>query len=85
MVYLLLAGCLFPELGYPGVWCELTAGLAGSRAAAPTAGALAPARRRVGPEPLRFLFDLLLMVPVLCVPKISSTDLVLAQDHPQTA
>ena len=59
VVYLLLAACLFPELGYPGVWRELTAGLAGIPAAAPTAGALAQARRRVGPEPLRFLFDLL--------------------------
>jgi hypothetical protein len=59
VVYLLLAACLFPELGYPGVWRELTGGLAGIPAAAPTAGALAQARRRVGPEPLRFLFDLL--------------------------
>src|ERR1700734_3836674 len=59
VIYLLLAACLFPELGYPGVWRELTAGLAGIPAAAPTAGALAQARRRVGPEPLRFLFDLL--------------------------
>jgi hypothetical protein len=59
VVYLLLAGCLFPELGYPGVWRKLTAGLAGIPAAAPTAGALAQARRRIGPEPLRFLFELL--------------------------
>jgi hypothetical protein len=59
VVYLLLAGCLFPELGYPGVWRKLTAGLAGIPAAAPTAGALAQARRRIGVAPLRFLFDLL--------------------------
>src|SRR5436305_10932270 len=59
VVYLLLAACLFPELGYPGVWRKLTAGLAGISAAVPSAGALAQARRRVGPEPLRFLFDLL--------------------------
>jgi len=59
VVYLLLAGCLFPELGYLGVWAKLTAGLAGIPAAAPTAGALAQARRRVGAAPLRFLFDLL--------------------------
>ena len=26
VVYLLLAACLFPELGYPGVWRKLTAG-----------------------------------------------------------
>jgi Insertion element 4 transposase N-terminal/Transposase DDE domain len=59
VVYLLLAGCLFPELGYPGVWRKLTAGLAGIPAAAPTAGALAQARRRIGAAPLRWLFDLL--------------------------
>jgi Insertion element 4 transposase N-terminal/Transposase DDE domain len=59
VVYLLLAACLFPELGYPGVWGKLTAGLAGVPVAAPTAGALAQARRRVGPAPLRWLFDLL--------------------------
>jgi hypothetical protein len=59
VVYLLLAACLFPELGYPGVWAKLTAGLSGLPVAAPTAGALAQARRRVGVAPLRFLFDLL--------------------------
>ena len=48
VVYLLLAGCLFPELGYLGVWGKLTAGLAGVPVAAPTAGALAQDRRRVG-------------------------------------
>jgi hypothetical protein len=59
VVYLLLAGCLFAELGYPGVWQRLTAGLGGLAAATPSAGALAQARRRVGARPLRFLFDLL--------------------------
>jgi hypothetical protein len=59
VVYLLLAGCLFPELGYPGVWAKLTEGLAGLPVAAPSAGALAQARRRVGAAPLRWLFDLL--------------------------
>jgi hypothetical protein len=59
VVYLLLAACLFPELGYPGVWAKLTAGLSGLPVAVPTAGALAQARRRVGAAPLRFLFDLL--------------------------
>ena len=59
VVYLLLAGCLFPELGYPGVWRKLAGGLAGLPVAAPGAGALAQARRRVGPAPLRWLFDLL--------------------------
>ena len=59
VVYLLLAACLFPDLGYPGVWAKLTAGLPGLPVAAPTAAALAQARRRVGAAPLRFLFDLL--------------------------
>jgi Insertion element 4 transposase N-terminal/Transposase DDE domain len=59
VVYLLLAACLFPELGYRGVWGRLTAGLCALPAAAPTAGALAQARRRIGVAPLRFLFDLL--------------------------
>jgi hypothetical protein len=59
VVYLLLAACLFPELGYPGVWAKLTVGLSGLPAAAPTAGALAQARRRVGVAPLQWLFDLL--------------------------
>jgi Insertion element 4 transposase N-terminal/Transposase DDE domain len=59
VVYLLLAACLFPELGYLGVWAKLTGGLAGLPVAAPSAGALAQARRRVGAAPLRWLFDLL--------------------------
>jgi transposase IS4-like protein/DDE family transposase len=59
VVYLLLAACLFPELGYLGVWRKLTGGLAGLPVAAPSAGALAQARRRVGPAPLAWLFDLL--------------------------
>jgi hypothetical protein len=59
VVYLLLAACLFPEVGYPGVWRKLTAGLEGIPTATPTAGALAQARRRVGTAPLRWLFELL--------------------------
>jgi hypothetical protein len=59
VVYLLLAGCLFPEVGYPGVWAKLTAGLAGLPVAGPTPSALVQARRRVGAAPLRWLFDLL--------------------------
>lgn len=62
VVYLLLAGCLFPEVGYGGVWRKLTAGLDADTApavSAPSASALAQARRRVGPGPLRWLFDLL--------------------------
>jgi hypothetical protein len=59
VVYLLLAGCLFPELGWRQVWQRMTAGLDGLKVAAPTAGALAQARRRVGVEPVRWLLELL--------------------------
>jgi hypothetical protein len=59
VVYLLLAACLFPEIGYLGVWCKLTAALSGLPLADPTAGGLAQARHRIGAAPLRWLFDLL--------------------------
>jgi hypothetical protein len=59
VVYLLLAGCLFEELGYPQVWRRLAAGLGGVPAAAPAASAMTQARRRLGPGPLRELFFLL--------------------------
>jgi hypothetical protein len=59
VVYLLLAGCLFAELGYRQVWQRLTAGLAGLAVPDPSETALTKARRRVGPNPLRALFDLL--------------------------
>jgi hypothetical protein len=58
VVYLLLAGCLFAELGYSQVWQRLCAGLDGLPVATPTASALTHARRRLGPAPLRALFDL---------------------------
>ena len=59
VVYLLLAACLFPEVGYLGVWRKLTAALTGLPIPVPTASGLAQARRRVGVAPLRWLFDLL--------------------------
>jgi hypothetical protein len=59
VVYLLLAGCLFPELGYPLVWRKLTAGLAALGLAEPSSGTLREARQRLGSAPLRALFDLL--------------------------
>jgi hypothetical protein len=59
VVYLLLAASLFPELGYHGVWRKLTAHLDGINPAMPTASALCQARRRLGPAPLKWLFDLL--------------------------
>jgi len=71
VVYLLLAGCLFAELGYAQVWQRLTAGLDGLKLATPTASALTQARRRLGPGPLRALFDLLRgPAPVAATPGI---------------
>lgn len=59
VVYLLLAACLFPELGYTGVWRKLTAALDGLPTATPTDSGLSAARHRVAVAPLRWLFDLL--------------------------
>jgi hypothetical protein len=59
VVYLLLAGCLFAELGYRQVRGKLTAGLEGLPLAAPAASAMTQARRRLGAGPLRELFFLL--------------------------
>jgi hypothetical protein len=59
VVYLLLAGCLFAELGYVQVWHRLAAGLGGLPVAVPAASAMTQARRRLGPAPLRELFYLL--------------------------
>ena len=59
VVYLLLAGCLFAELGYRQVWHKLTAGLGALPVANPSDNALWQARARLGAAPLRWLFDLL--------------------------
>jgi hypothetical protein len=59
VVYLLLAGALFAEVGYRQVWARLTAGLDGVPVRQPGSSALAQARRRVGVAPLRALFELL--------------------------
>ena len=56
VVYLLLAAALFEPIGYPAVWRKLTSALAGT-AVKVTAGALWQARTRLGPAPLRALFD----------------------------
>ena len=57
VVYLLLAGALFEGLGYRQVWARLTTGLP-TRVAVPVSSAISQALRRVGPAPLRELFDL---------------------------
>lgn len=59
MLYRLLAAGLFAEVGFGEVWQRMIAGLDGLAVATPTAGALAQVRRRIGPAPLRALFDLL--------------------------
>jgi hypothetical protein len=55
----LLAAALFGECGYQQVWARLVAALGGLPVATPCAAALAAACRRIGPAPLRALFDLL--------------------------
>jgi hypothetical protein len=59
VVYLLLAAALFEPAGYLGVWRKLTGALDGAGVAKVTAAALWQARTRLGPAPLRALFDLL--------------------------
>ncbi|MFE9728803.1 IS4 family transposase [Streptomyces sp. NPDC005794] len=58
-VYLLLAMCLFPEVGYRLVWDKLTAGLAGMPIVCPSTKALRDLRRRLGSAPVRALFEVL--------------------------
>ena len=59
VVYLLLAAALFEPAGYLAVWRKLTSALEGAGAVPVTGGALWQARTRLGPAPLRALFDLL--------------------------
>ena len=58
-VYFLLAMCLFPQLGYLGVWARLTAALSEPGTAIPSAKALRDLRRRIGAAPARALFEVL--------------------------
>jgi hypothetical protein len=58
-VYFLLALGLFPGLGYGRVWAKLTAGLAGLAVPHPSEKALRDLRRRLGPAPLKALFEVL--------------------------
>ena len=57
-VYFVLALAMFPRLGYARVWGKLTAGLAGLGLAAPSEKALRDLRRRLGPAPLKLLFEI---------------------------
>jgi hypothetical protein len=56
-VYFLLALAMFPRLGYARVWDKLTAGLAGLALPTPSEKALRDLRRRLGPAPMRALFE----------------------------
>jgi Insertion element 4 transposase N-terminal/Transposase DDE domain len=56
-VYFVLALAVFPRLGYLRVWGKLTAGLAGLDLPRPSEKALRDLRRRLGPAPLRALFE----------------------------
>jgi Insertion element 4 transposase N-terminal/Transposase DDE domain len=57
-VYLLLAGALFSGLGYRQVFDRLCAGLGALALVRPSASALRQARQRLGPAPMKALFDL---------------------------
>jgi hypothetical protein len=56
-VYFLLALGMYPRLGYARVWAKLTAGLAGMAVPFPSEKALRDLRRRLGPAPLKALFE----------------------------
>jgi hypothetical protein len=56
-VYFLLALVMFPQLGYLRVWAKLTAGLAGLDVPSPSEKALRDLRRRLGPAPVKALFE----------------------------
>jgi Insertion element 4 transposase N-terminal/Transposase DDE domain len=58
-VYFMLALGLFPQAGYAGVWSQLTASLGTLGLTVPSAKALRDLRRRLGPAPLRMVFEVL--------------------------
>lgn len=58
VVYLLVAAGFFPGSGWCGVWDRLVAGLPGDQSR-PSSAAIRQALARVGPTPLKAIFDLL--------------------------
>jgi hypothetical protein len=56
-IYFVLALAMFPGLGYCRVWGKLTAGLTGLNLARPSEKGLRDLRRRLGPAPLKALFE----------------------------
>jgi hypothetical protein len=57
-VYFVLALGMFPHLGYARVWGKLTAGLDGMGLPVPSEKSLRDLRRRIGPAPLKALFEI---------------------------
>ena len=58
-VYLLLAMGLFEQVGLAAVWSKLVAGLGGLPVTVPSEKALRDLRRRIGPAPVKALFEVL--------------------------
>jgi hypothetical protein len=58
-VYFVLALGLFPRLGYRKVWTKLVTAVADGSLPDPSAKALRDLRRRIGPAPLKALFEAL--------------------------
>ena len=56
-VYFVLALGMYPRLGYARVWDKLTAGMEGLPVPSPSEKALRDLRRRLGPAPLKALFE----------------------------
>jgi hypothetical protein len=56
-VYFVLTLALFPGTGYLRVWDKMTAALQDLRLARPSEKALRDLRRRLGPAPVRLLFE----------------------------
>ena len=56
-VYFVLALGMYPRLGYARVWAKLTAGLEGLPVPCPSEKALRDLRRRLGPAPVKALFE----------------------------
>nr|WP_228396227.1 transposase domain-containing protein [Streptomyces sp. RB17] len=62
-IYFVLALGLFPALGHRRVWDKLVAGLSGIDLRTPSAAAPRQLCRRLGPKPLKVLFDVLSAPP----------------------
>jgi hypothetical protein len=81
-VYLVLGMGLFEQAGLALVWSKLVAGLSGLPVAAPSEKALRDLRRRVGPEPVKALFEVLagpLSQPALLQYQVTSRELRLRE------